>query len=899
MAEPAQFSTDTQPTLQQLADYIVDNIYDVKRLRRLENAISNAHARGETTANAAKVAAAENVTANRDDLVEKVKKLGEGVAAWFMSIVVENAFEVNVDNVAVGQLGAKAGRKAVAKALTDKMIEGLTGSSKSIEPSAQPAANYLNVVLNQVFEAWAIGEVVEIGTAIIPFVDKVEHLADLGDKIVGAFGISDSSSRVLRPYIDNLVVEPLRRHLALQYRPNLLSEAAAVRQFLRGKWTRDDLDRELGVLGWDARRIDALVNANEKFLGLADAEELSRGGGWSRDDVVQHLRDQGYSQRIANAAVDADRRARINAIWSRAIGPATSAFSQRDITLGDLKNTLVGAVPDAQEREVYTRLAEIARDFNVKHVAHGEIRAMFKAGIVPMLEYRRWLKREGYPEDEALWLELLLRYEVDKDLEVENARAAALAERAAAKAERELAAQQRLAAIEDERALHRRGSIADLSRAVVRGLIPIARLEEVLGAEYDADTVDIVVGLVEQDRQKYLADQAKADAAKQTGARRNIDVGALESAVLAHTITIDQFRRRLDELGFDAGDAEILTATLAAKLADRDAAGAKRRAADSAASARSIDLGRFEQLVRRGVRTLADYAGLLQELGFDEPSRAAMRELLELKIADDQAAAQARAAAAAADAEQGLTLEQLRRGVVLGLAAPADYERFLLQNHFTSDAIAVLMGELADDVSQAEAARQRRAAVDASSGSRALPIATLRRAARLGIVGVDVYQRRLVDDGYSPDDVAIELELLTAEIADARAAHTTQAAADAAPRTSGLSLAQLERGVKAGTVALDAYRARAIELGLANEDVATLTRILGDELLASRAARSRRLELAGQLDAKNVALGVLEDQVRRGELSLDNYVAALVGAGLAIDDAQLLAGLLGDELGGA
>jgi hypothetical protein len=896
MAEVPEFSTQTQPTLQQLATYIVDELYDVKRLGRLGNVMQNAHAFGATTAKATEVAAVEDIAKDVDKFTDKVKSFGEGVAAWFMSLVVENAFEVNVDNVAIGKLGASAGRKVVAKALTDKMIEGLTGGSKSIEPSAQPAANYLNVVLSQVFEAWAVGEVAEIATAIIPFVDKVEHLADLGDKIVSAFGISDSSSRVLRPYIDNLVVEPLRRHIAQTYRPNLLSEATAVRQYLRGQWTRDELNLELGILGWDARRIEALIASNERFLGLADAEELSRGGGWTRDDVVQHLRDQGYSERIANAAVDADRRARLNAIWARVVSPALTAHADRIIPTGDFRNILVAAITDDEERGLYAHVGDILRELNVRRLSASEVRSAVKAGILAMADYRRWLADEGYRDDDALTLELLLRAELDADFQADKAREEAAAERAAAKAARDQVAKQRLADVEAERARRARGSIADLSRAVVRGLIPIARLEEVLAADYDADTVGILVGLVEDDRHRYLAQQQKADDARQAAARRAIDVGALETAVLEQVLAVDEFRARLEALDFAPDDIQILTATIAAKLADRLAAEAKRRDAVVKADAKKIDLSRFEQLVRRGVRTLAEYDALLQGLGYDDASRAALDQLLQLHIADDRAAEEARRAARDADAHKGVTLEQLRRAVVLGLQAPGDYEAFLVQNGFTSDAVAVLMGELADDVTQADAARRRRDAADAARAKPALPLATLARAARLGIVPMATYQQRLVDDGYSSDDVAIEMDLLTAEIADTQAARDRQAAADAAPATVGVSLSQLERGVRAGTATLEDYRARAIAIGLAADDVDTLTRIIGDEALTSQAARARRAELASTLETKNLALGPLEDQVRRGELSIDNYHAALVGAGVALDDAALLAGLLAASL---
>jgi predicted nucleic acid-binding Zn-ribbon protein len=103
-------------------------------------------------------------------------------------------------------------------------------------------------------------------------------------------------------------------------------------------------------------------------------------------------------------------------------------------------------------------------------------------------------------------------------------------------------------------------------------------------------------------------------------------------------LTLDQVRAQLTALAFDAGDAEILLATMRARKADLDAAKQQRADAAAKAKTKSIDLGRFETLVRRGHRTIGEYASLLTSLGYDAGAVAAMGELLQLQIADDTAA---------------------------------------------------------------------------------------------------------------------------------------------------------------------------------------------------------------------------------------------------------------------
>jgi hypothetical protein len=104
--------------------------------------------------------------------------------------------------------------------------------------------------------------------------------------------------------------------------------------------------------------------------------------------------------------------------------------------------------------------------------------------------------------------------------------------------------------------------------------------------------------------------------------------------------------------------------------------------------------------------------------------------------------------------------------------------------------------------------------------------------------------------------------------------------------------------VKAGEATLEQYSARASQLGLSDDDVATLTRVLGDELAATNAAKARRVQLESTVKPGDVSLSVLEDQVRAGALTLDAFAAQLFNAGLSAIDVDLLTSLLSAENSG-
>jgi hypothetical protein len=276
----------------------------------------------------------------------------------------------------------------------------------------------------------------------------------------------------------------------------------------------------------------------------------------------QHLKDQGYTEDEAVDALRLEGLRRFETLEGQEASAIIGAYAARDIDRSTFDTLLRAAVSIEPERALYTELAEVRRAVNTKRLTLGQVEAMVKSGVLAVIDYRAAAEREGYEPNDVIALELQLRWEMDKTRQVEEHRAELEASRAAEKEAKAAALAERKAAVEQERALHARGSEADLERAAVRGKIPLARLEEVYRAHYDDDTVQILLGLVEDDRLAYVAQQqAREDALKRAG-RRNIDVGALEQAVLTHVLDLPAFQRRLVALGFSDGDADLLTATL-------------------------------------------------------------------------------------------------------------------------------------------------------------------------------------------------------------------------------------------------------------------------------------------------------------------------------------------------
>lgn len=792
----------------------------------------------------------------------------------------------------------RGARTNAANALGRGFIDQIKGSASTLAPSDEAAAKYLTIVTQMAMEDWFKGWFFEVLSSLVPQLDigKIESYGELGDQIAQVLGLGRLSRRVLGPIVDTTIVTPLEWHVNRTYRPKLLGSGEVARQVARGRWTREQGIEELARQGFSNDRIEAILNAQRKYFSASDVRQFVTRDYWTKDQGLQHLKDQGFEHQAAEDALRLEGLRRIEQLEAAEASAIISAYANWEIDDSAFNRMMAASVGNATERTLLTELGNVRRELGRPRLPVSQIEQMVKSGVLNVTDYRRALRDRGYREDDVLALELQLRGELDATRRAQELREEAEAARVLEREEKAAAAIARKAEIDAERARQRRGPIGKLERAAVRGIIPIDRYAEVLRDEYDADTVALLVGLVETDRQAYLTQQERAADAEQRVRQRGLNISELQTAVLQNVITVADFRGRLDPLGLTGGDADILAATIAARKADQDAAEALRGQAAGKAEKRSIDLGRFEQLVRAGARTVTQYGALLADLGFDEPDQIDMIDLLQLKIAEDAAARDTRAHTADALDQRGLSLDQFERAVVLGVKTLDEYARFLLEQDFTTDAQIALTALLRNRVQEAEAARARREAPTPLGGRRGLPIATVRRAARLGVISPTVYADRLARDGYSLDDIDIDLELLLQEIADVQANRDSRGDQAPAPTSRQLTLAQVERAVKRGRASLDDYRAQAATLGYSADDAALLASLLADELVEQQDARDRHDEIAGELETRDLSLAQLEEAVTKGFKSLDDFYADIVGLGYAAEDAELLVNLLAVDL---
>jgi hypothetical protein len=805
-------------------------------------------------------------------------------------------FGIEVPATSFAKLTDTGAREELKRGVGKVMMQAVSGTAPDtaaaeIRPSLEPTERYLGTIANFAIEGWIME-----ATSELESLGFLKEFGTLKDTIAEMFGFGRLTRRILGPLIDVSITTPARWHINKTFTPELLAPSTIVRQLARGLMSEEEARDELALQGFNDKRINALISENRKQLSVADVLQMVQSGKWGREEALGALGELGYDDEMRSLVLIVDGERRIAQHHASLVAALTTAYVNRDLDNPEFVETLDAFGLPEPERNLVHELAQVRRAVTVKHLSPQEAEQCVRARVLSMVDYREALRRAGYTPVAMDAKELQLRYELDTKTSIEKHREQLEADRVAEKLQRDKAAAARLAQVEATRRQAQRGDEGDLEDAAIRGLIPFARVEEVYRFHYDDETVRVLVARLEARRQDYLAAQQRAKDAEQRATARGLSVADLAAAVFANVLSIDRYRVGLQLRGIVGDDADVLVATLVARKKELDAARAARAKAGAAAAKRQIDLGRYEQLVRRGVRTIAQYQALLATLDFNDAAIADMTQLLQLQIADDSKTRGARTDSGGQVTAGGLTLDELRRAVILGLADVDDYAGALMDLKFTADKQALLVTELEQAVTDAQAARARRERADAQNGSLRIPLSTIARAARLGLVSPARYQARLVDDGYTDEDVLLEMDLLTAEIADVQTARALRDQVEPAAKARGLSLAELAAAVKRGLKSLEEYRSRAAEVGMDRDAADTVTRILADEVRELNLARERRNQASSALAARSVSLADYETAVRAGARTIDDYQAQLVAWGIGADDAALLAGLLSDDL---
>jgi hypothetical protein len=867
----------------------------------------------------------------QNSALEQAKDTTEFVAGGF-GWLFEKFAELILDAInAPGPFYNALGRVAVDSLLNEgdgsvsppadagqRLINRVAGTPGQIQPGIDGAARYLSLMLTEEIEAWVRGVVSEMVTEIAPRLSPLgggmETVSKLEDVISTMLGGPRLVRRVLQPFIQATAITPAQWHVNKQYRPELLSVADTVRQFLRGRWTAEQMQEELARQGWSADRIEALVNGQRKVFSVADVRQFVTREHWTQDQGRQHLQDQGYTEPEAMDALRLEGLKRFEQLEAEEARAIIGSYVAGDITRSEMQTFMSTAVQNATERNLFLELAELRAGLSRKFLSIADERRLAIAGIRVPADFRRALEREGYVPEAVAALELELRAEIADRRADAELRAEQAAERAAEKqrADEERAA--RVAAIAAEKALP---SVAEVRRAFVRGHVAIDRYSQAVQAAHPGITGEDLAALLadaELDRAAVLEAEEKRAAAAAKEADAALPLGALEDAVFKGILSIEDYARDLQGRGYDEREINVLVALLKAEQEDRAVAATKRAEAERKAAARGVSLDAFERAVRLGVRTLDQYAAYLATLDLSELARALILDVLRAQLAQDAAARANREASAAAAARKGISLERRRRAVLLGILTPDDYARALVNAGLPVDdqrvELALLDAELADALAvrarrdeiaaELEARRQREEADRAAREAEVPPpppiteltLSQVERAVKLNLLPPDALREHAIAKGYSPDDAELLVELALFAVPDLRDGERRREEIKTELAAKQVSLDDLERLVLRGIRDLTFYEGELRGRGYGDDDVALLRQLLEERVGVDVDNLRKKLTAAIEKADGVPPLAAIDDALLIGTITADEARATLESAGVARDTALVYVRLL-------
>jgi hypothetical protein len=808
--------------------------------------------------------------------------------------VVSGLFGAEVDAGMFSKRIARGGGAAAGQAIMAGFMKAIAGEGAAkMEPGQEGATRLAGAAVTATIESLFNAIATEMLSDVIPELGPhFESLSELPEEILRTLGVSRLVRRGLAPLVDVAAAVPMRWYVNKAYRPELLAVGPAVQQFLRGKWSREQLDEELARQGWSPERIEAQIFSGTKRFTESQLEELRSEHAITDPDAIAKLQELGWSAETADALTKKWRLNRIQEFHGRELSALVAAFVSREISPSEFSSKVGFLVDEDDRKSSVMSWAEHARELNVKHVSHAEIKELVQRGLATRADYRRWLQREGYADEDALWLELLIETEIHGTEEAAAAKKRAAAERAAEKA---AAAAEKARKAAELAAAHARTfpGLDDYKHAVVRGLLPIgvlaARLAEL---KYAGDDAQFLLDLVAQDREAFLAAQAKKTAAENDAHERGLSIAEAERAVLRGVTTIETYAATLRAAHVTPDAIGTLVQTLQAELDDRAAAAAKRAEAEARLAVKGLSIAQAEKLVRQGLRTPDEYRAYLQGEGFSVVDAAVLAASLARDIAEADADHARRAHLEKLAAERGVGLAELARAVRLGARPIADYQAKLIALEMAPADQVTLMGILTAELALDDAARKKRDAPQLPKAPPAATRADVEKGVRAGLVPIAAYRAFLEAAGYSADDVDLLVGLALLEFQDVQDAKRRRAALDAENATRALGRGDVERAVKAGIATPADYGAFLAGEHYTPEDAALLVALLQHELDAAAAAEARRQALAAENATRELARADVEKAVLNDLTTPEEYAAWLSGHGYAEADVDLLVALL-------
>lgn len=391
------------------------------------------------------------------------------------------------------------------------------------------------------------------------------------------------------------------------------------------------------------------------------------------------------------------------------------------------------------------------------------------------------------------------------------------------------------------------------------------------------------------------AKQRRAELDEQRS-HKDLSIATVERAYVRGRLTLDQYREFLEKDKQASDDIQTLLNLAAADRADYEEAGQKREMANRKLSATSLTMQQLEKAVELGDLTIDDWRGVLTQQGIEGRDLDILQHELQVNLQERVDAAKRRAEIEAKLAVKTISLDQVERAVRRGLKSMTEYTTFLAGQGYGVEDQGVLVGLLQATIDDEEAARQKRADIEAALKIKKISLADMERAVRRGVRPIADYRALLVASGLALNDVDTLVALLEDTIAQDELAREKQAEIEAKVGVRRVALNDVARAVRLGLVPIALYQEALNREKMPADDQQIMLSLLGVDIDDTAAAKAARAAAEEKTKNRPVPLSEVAKAVRQGLRSIGEYQGALLREGYATDAVDLMVSVLQEEL---
>lgn len=347
----------------------------------------------------------------------------------------------------------------------------------------------------------------------------------------------------------------------------------------------------------------------------------------------------------------------------------------------------------------------------------------------------------------------------------------------------------------------------------------------------------------------------------------------------------------------EATDWQLLQKQKADALAARQQKEADRlRKAQMMVEDIGVNTAMFETLIEDGQRTLGQYTQYLLNKSVAADNAIALTNAMRDKIVQKAAAAAAKLAAQNKAKTKNVDLAQLETAVKQGLMdIPTFTARVKALGMDDADA-ALIAQELSNSISSAATKAKAVAAAKATAAQKHVDLSQEERAVRLGIVSMNDYQAFLVAHGFDAEEQGVLMMELQDQLNADKATAAKKAAAATKATTKGITIAQLEKQIRAGIGNIGDYTAALATAGYDAADQASMTQYLQLQMDQDQQDLILHGHASALVDQLGVSLADLERAVKLSVVPIATYQDALQRAGVSGPDQQTLVANLAAQI---